>query len=113
LNPSEISNYFKKSKTSLSNYAAPLGRTDHKQKFYLKKLNDRNDNTRFAASKAGSTVGGLICGMHTTPKEEALDSLDEQDDLQEPLDPTIEEPEDQDEITFIGDTESQFFNQIK
>jgi hypothetical protein len=50
---------------------------------YLKKLNDKNENTRFAASKAGSTVGGLICGMHASPKKEAVESADDLEDLQD------------------------------
>lgn len=110
----EISNYFKKSKTSFSNYAAPLGKTGYKQKLYLKKLNENNENPRFAASKAGSVVGGLICGMHTSPKqEEVLSEHEDLEDIQnELIEADLEELE-EDEITFVGETESQFFNYLK
>jgi hypothetical protein len=81
---------------------------------YLKKLNDKNVNNRFAASKAGSVVGGLICGMHTSPREEVPDSADDYEEIQDALvDAEIEELDDQDEITFEGETESQFFNYLK
>ena len=106
MNASEISNYFKKSKTSLSNYPGPLGKTCYKQKHYLKKLNDGNVNPRFAASKVGSVLGGLLCGMHNT-KVEALETQEDLEEVQDAIvDAEIEEPEDQDEITFVGETES-------
>jgi hypothetical protein len=37
---------------------------------YLKRLYETNDNPRYAASKQGSVVGGLICGLATTKKIE-------------------------------------------
>ena len=68
----QLSNYFKgsnKAKSVLMNYqgAGPLGKTFHKKKKYLKKF---NDNPRYAASKHGSILGGLICGLHKTDKKE-------------------------------------------
>lgn len=59
-----LSEFSKKSKTQMSNYAGPLGKTSYKQKMYMKRLTDTNENPRYAASKNGSIVGGLICGMN-------------------------------------------------
>lgn len=49
---------------------------------YLKKLGEKNENPRYAASKNGSIVGGLICGMNLTKKidddeEPASDKIDD------------------------------------
>jgi hypothetical protein len=66
----------KKPKSQLSNYAAPLGKTGFKTKKYIKKLISQNDNPRYAASKAGSVVGGLLCGMH-----QGGDNKDELEDI--------------------------------
>ena len=62
----------KRSKSQLSNNVAPLGKTGYKTKMYLKKLNEANDNPRYAASKHGSVVGGLICGLAKTKKVEEV-----------------------------------------
>jgi|SaaInl33SG_5_DNA_1037386.scaffolds.fasta_scaffold35094_2 hypothetical protein len=62
----------KRSKSQLSNNVAPLGKTGYKTKMYLKKLSEANDNPRYAASKHGSVVGGLICGLAKTRKEEEV-----------------------------------------
>ena len=40
---------------------------------YLKKLVEKNENPRYAASKNGSIVGGLICGMNLTKKHEEIE----------------------------------------
>jgi hypothetical protein len=83
---------------------------------YLKNLGEKNENTRFAASRAGSVLGGLLCGMHSSPKEpkeEALEPLEDLDEIRDTIqDLEIEELE-EDEITFVGDSESQFFNYLK
>ena len=89
---------------------------------YLKKLNEANDNPRYAASKHGSVVGGLICGLAKTKKvqeeEGALTPPPEPTEgiNQEMLDVEIDEeeaPQEEDEITFVGETESAFFNYLK
>jgi len=109
----------KRSKSQLSNNVAPLGKTGYKTKMYLKKLSEANDNPRYAASKHGSVVGGLICGLAKTRKEEEVvetpaEPIEDID--QEMLDVDLEGegiPQEEDEITFAGETESAFFNYLK
>jgi hypothetical protein len=96
---------------------APLGKTGYKAKQYLKKLQGANDNPRYAASKAGSVLGGLLCGMHKGDPADDLDDInhelvDGELDEQEEEEPD-QEAEEGDEITFMGDTESEFFQFLK
>lgn len=130
-NKTELSNYYNgsnKSRGLMQNaFGGPLGKTAYKEKMYLKQLNEKNENPRFAASKAGSIIGGLISGMHTSDgnngeanseDEAAIEAAQEvQGQLQEAElvdeeDPELPEDED-DGITFMGDNESAFFSYLK
>jgi hypothetical protein len=84
----------------------------------LKKLQSANDNPRYAASRAGSVVGGLICGMHKADPADDIEEINhelvdgELEAAAEDGDPE-QELEEGDEITFMGETESAFFEFLK
>lgn len=89
---------------------------------YLKKLSEANDNPRYAASKHGSVVGGLICGLarskpqkEESVKEGPVEQIEdiEQDLVDADIEGELVPPLEEDEITFVGETESAFFNYLK
>jgi hypothetical protein len=122
-------------KSACGNYASPLGRTGYNKKF-LKRAPDQA-NPRYAASKASSHIGGLITGLHTTNGHPAhlpdeYDELDMSpeaveerkreekeylDDIENRLLENGDQQDDDinidDEMTFVGDSESAFFAQLK
>jgi len=84
---------------------------------FTKKVNDVN-NKRYQASQASSYCGGLITGFNKNATAQQVPSptpeMEEEDKQENVEDQELEEGEHSfDEITFTGETESNFFKNMK